>query len=256
MPSDDLPGMDYAFGLTPLGDEGRERMGRCLELAKRRVIDLLWRSASIEVAGITFPRTRDVFRGVDPGDARARDVAVVNNLKRAWERLFAAAGDVPCWGDLSDYNALVTAGVDAGGGLLRTEPVSITGTEWTPGMPGDVDAELFDDLSAPDPEDRALSVFLSVCRGQWFADGNKRTAVMAANHCLIHDGVGVFALPPERMRDDFIPRLLAFYESGDRGPFAAWLSRHAIGRLDDGGLTRAQMDGEDPAAPGARADDA
>lgn len=38
------------------------------------------------------------------------------------------------------------------------------------------------------PEDRALLMFCKITRGQWFNDGNKRTALMTANHALINAG--------------------------------------------------------------------
>lgn len=91
-----------------------------------------------------------------------------------------------------------------------------------------------------------MNLFASISRGQWFSNGNKRTSAMAANHCLIHDGVGIFALPPERMDDEFRDRLIGFYESDDRGPFIDWLKYHAVGRLVDNGLTSAQKNGDDP----------
>lgn len=39
------------------------------------------------------------------------------------------------------------------------------------------------------PEDRALLMFCKITRGQWFNDGNKRTALMTANHALINAGI-------------------------------------------------------------------
>ena len=68
---------------------------------------------------------------------------------------------------------------------------------------------------------------------------------MAANHSLIHDGTGIFALPPERVDDEFRDLLLTYYETDDRRPFLDWLRYHAIGRLDLNGLTQAQHDGID-----------
>ena len=78
----------------------------------------------------------------------------------------------------------------------------------------------------------------AITRGQWFNDGNKRTALMAANHVLINAGIGVFAISPSLKRD-FTNRLLRYYESDDPAPLCAWLRDYAIGRLP-GGLTSAE----------------
>ena len=81
-------------------------------------------------------------------------------------------------------------------------------------------------------------MFCAITRGQWFNDGNERTALMAANHVLINAGIGVFAISPSLKRD-FTNRLLRYYESDDPAPLCAWLRDYAIGRLP-GGLTSAE----------------
>lgn len=232
------------------GDQGEGATERCVELAKRKSIDLLWKTANIEVRGLTFPDTRDVFNGISPGGAKARDVAILNNLKHAWRFMFDNVEWPVDWQYLSEYNRLITEGVEPGEGMLRNEIVTIGGTEYVPPVPAydEVRAQIDRDLRQREPEDRALNLFASISRGQWFANGNKRTSAMAANHSLIHDGVGYFALPPERVETDFKDRLLGYYETNERGPFVDWLKYHAVGHLEDDGLTKAQIDGADAIA--------
>ena len=93
-------------------------------------------------------------------------------------------------------------------------------------------------MSERSAEDQALLMFCAITRGQWFNDGNKRTALMAANHVLINAGIGVFAISPSLKRD-FTNSLLRYYESDDPAPLCAWLRDYAIGRLP-GGLTSAE----------------
>lgn len=81
-------------------------------------------------------------------------------------------------------------------------------------------------------------LFCAITRGQWFNDGNERTALMAANHVLINAGIGVFAISPSLKRD-FTNRLIRYYESDDPAPLCAWLRDYAIGRLP-GELTSAE----------------
>lgn len=241
-------GVDDADVAPPMGAGTVSNAEACVNLAKRRTIDLLWKTASIEVRGLTFPDTRDVFKGITPGDARARDVMVLNNLKHAWQFLFDNTDWPVDWQYLSEYNRLVGDGLEPSPGRLRNDMVTIGGTRYVPPVPSydGVRDQIGKDLGLDDPEDRALNLFASISRGQWFSNGNKRTSAMAANHCLIHDGVGIFALPPERMDDEFRDRLIGFYESDDRGPFIDWLKYHAVGRLVDNGLTSAQKNGDDP----------
>lgn len=58
-------------------------------------------------------------------------------------------------------------------------------------------------MNEPDPVRQATHLFAVACRIQWFFNGNKRTATMGANHVLIHAGAGIFALPPQRIDQDF-----------------------------------------------------
>ena len=68
---------------------------------------------------------------------------------------------------------------------------------------------------------------------------------MAANHMMIHDGVGVFVLPPQHMESTFRTELICWYETGDYARFGSWLDYHAVGLLENDGRTQAQIDGVD-----------
>ncbi|MCH9275609.1 Fic family protein [Bifidobacterium amazonense] len=208
------------------------------ELAKRREIDLLWRTANIEVA-VTFPETDAIFKGIAPNGEQARKVRIVNNLKHAWQFLFDNTEWNVDWAYLSQYNRLVGDGLEPDPGMMRTMDVAIGGTDYVPDRPdydGVRDA-IARDLAYSDPEDRAIGLFCDISRGQWFANGNKRTAVLAANHQLIHDRAGVFALPPELMGRQFRDLLIDYYETNDKTTLSAWLKAHAISHLssDNGG---------------------
>ena len=58
---------------------------------------------------------------------------------------------------------------------------------------------------------------------------------MVANHQLIHDGIGVFSIPPED-KAQFVSMLLRYYETGDYSRLSDWLSQNAVGHVP-GGLT-------------------
>ena len=109
--------------------------------------------------------------------------------------------------------------------------VRISGTEYIPALPSHdaIRMDIDQCLVRVIPLTMAIGVFCRVCRGQWFANGNKRTATMKANHQLIHDGVGLFALPlPDLMGEDFRRVLTDYYESADESGMSAWLREHAI----------------------------
>lgn len=215
-----------------------EKRASVVRLAKRQIIDVLWKTANIEVDGITFPDTQEIFDGRAPAGMDVDDIIAVNNIKRAWMFLFNNIDHPVDWAYVSEYNRIVGEGlVDAAGGL-RTYDVRIGGTNWVPDLPSvessrDRISKLqHADLSA---EERAVDMFCAITRDQWFSDGNKRTALMVANHVLVNAGVGVFAIAPDLKRE-FTTLLLDYYESNNATELSAWLVDNAIERLP-GGLT-------------------
>ena len=128
-------------------------------------------------------------------------------------------------------------------GRLREYGVRIGGTGWVPEIPTveSPQERVRGILEESEGEDTAMLLFGAVTRGQWFSDGNKRTALMVANHQLIHDGIGVFSIPPED-KAQFVSMLLRYYETGDYSRLSDWLSQNAVGHVP-GGLTLAQSSG-------------
>lgn len=57
-------------------------------------------------------------------------------------------------------------------------------------------------------------LLLYVMRKQIFIDGNKRTAVIFANHNLISKGKGIIVIPAE-LADDYKNLLIGYYEGKD-----------------------------------------
>lgn len=214
---------------------------RSIELAKRLLVDSIWKTANIEVDGITFPDTQEIFEGRAPADMTVDGIVTVNNIKHAWQFLLDNVDYPVDWQYVAEYNRIVGEGLVRDAGMLRVYGVRIGGTAWAPDLPTldssrDRVAEI---MRQDDPLGRALDLFGAIARGQWFADGNKRTALMAANHELIHAGIGILSIQPSDKRE-FTTRLLTYYESGDYRSLRDWLARHAFGQVP-GGLTEAQM---------------
>jgi hypothetical protein len=54
-------------------------------------------------------------------------------------------------------------------------------------------------------------------RGQFFLDGNKRTAMLAASKEMITNGQGIIPIPVEFI-PRFTPLLVLYYEKGEADP--------------------------------------
>lgn len=57
-------------------------------LAKRNLVDTIWKSANLEGVNVTFPETQMIIDGFSIANKSIDDLTVILNLKRAWQYLF------------------------------------------------------------------------------------------------------------------------------------------------------------------------
>ena len=153
-----------------------------MELAKRLLVDSIWRTAKIEVDGVTFPDTQEIFDGRAPEGMSVDDIVTVNNIKRAWRFLLENIDYPVDWQYIREYNRIIGEGLVRDAGRLREYGVRIGGTGWVPEIPTveSPQERVRGILEESEGEDTAMLLFGAVTRGQWFSDGNKRTALMVA----------------------------------------------------------------------------
>lgn len=108
------------------------------------------------------------------------------------------------------------SGVVYNAGYVRNLPVSILGTSWDPGMPVEfeVKMDINNIMAIEEVTDRAVTLMLYLMRKQVFLDGNKRTAMLAANHIMVTNGTGIITVKPSQLKD-FTKKLVKYYETGD-----------------------------------------
>lgn len=193
-------------------------------LAKRNLVDSIWKEANIEGIGVTFPETKEIFEGRTVRGLSVDDTIAINNLKHGWQFILENL-DAPV--DLAfvrQVNMLVGQGIVNGAGDLRLFDVGIGGTRWKPEIPDfDQASAMVSGIASREPgQDRALDMFAALCRAQLFSDGNKRTAQLVANKMLIASGNGILAIPVEE-KAEFEALLIEFYETGDSKRFHAFL---------------------------------
>ena len=187
-----------------------------IDLAKRNMVDSIYKQAKLEGMAVTFLDTETVVEGGLISNLSANDVQKINNLKHAWQFILdeGVATSPSDYNILCYINKLVEEGLYYSAGQLRDVPVSIGGTTWKPEIPieGVVRDELQQILAIEDVYERAIKAQLYVSRGQLFIDGNKRTATLFANHILISNGHGIIVVPEDRV-PEYKKLLIAFYET-------------------------------------------
>ena len=184
-----------------------------IDMAKRLLIDSIWKSANLEGLGTTFPKTEAILANA-PTETKSEEVLFVINMKRAWLFLLDNLDSPNNVMLLREYNKVVGELLFRNNGEIRTFPVQIGGTAWEPELPNSIDiAERLQEIDRLENiELKALKCFCFVARTQMFADGNKRVAQLIANKILIENNIGIFQIPIEKL-ERFKTLLIEFYET-------------------------------------------
>lgn len=203
-------------------------------VAKRNIVDYIWKSARLEGLGVTYPDTEAIFNGMSVNGVKVSDIIAVNNLKHAWQFVLENLEYPVDYAYICQINRLV--GGDSlilNAGFIRNMPVSIGGTTWKPNLP--IEAQIKEQLeefrAIENPTERAITLMLYIMRKQMFLDGNKRTAMLAANTEMIASGCGIITVPIEKQRD-FTTMLVAYYESGDMTDIGKFIYEECIDGID------------------------
>lgn len=116
--------------MEPVRNDTTTDRRTAVELAKRLLVDLIWRTAKIEVDGVTFPDTQEIFDGRAPEGMSVDDIVTVNNIKRAWRFLLDNIDYPVDWQYIREYNRIIGEGRVRDAGRLREYGVRIGGTGW------------------------------------------------------------------------------------------------------------------------------
>lgn len=202
-----------------------------IEMAKRMLVDSIWKSANLEGLGTTFPKTEAILANA-PTTTKTEEVLFVINMKRAWQFLLDNLEYNNCIMLLREFDKIVGELLFHYAGEIRTIPVQIGGTSWEPEMPhtGIIMDSINEIEQIEDTELKALKYFCYIARTQMFIDGNKRVAQLMANKVLIENNVGIFQIPIEKL-EEFKGMLIEFYETGNDVKIIEFMKEYCIRRI-------------------------
>lgn len=209
---------------------------RNLEFARANMKTSIYEQAVLEGVSTTFPQTEDIIEGGEVNGMTVQDVQKVLNLKHAWE--FVLDPDVLTFPSsldiLQHIGKLVNEGFFTDGGAIRSVPVRIGGTSYTPPVP--FESRIREELDALiDSDDSTINVAIKLClycmKTQVFQDGNKRAAVIFANHYLISRGAGLLVIP-EGDVPQFRELLVAYYEGHHEDEMMDFMQKKAYRSMD------------------------
>ncbi len=216
--------------LALLGYEDKELsegVRKNLESAGANMKANIYAQAVLEGVATSFPQTEEIIENGKVHGVSATDVQKILNLKHAWE--FILDQDViqseTNYYMLCHIARIVNEGFFYNGGRIRGVPVTIGGSGYMPPLPVEsVVKERIVQIAGQ--EKAAVDVAIELClycmKTQVFLDGNKRAAVIFANHYLIAHGMG-FLVIPEKEVPEFKKLLVAFYEGEDVSVICAFM---------------------------------
>ena len=201
-------------------------------VAKRNIVDYIWKSANLEGIKISYPQTQVIYNQGIINGLTILEVITVNNLKYAWDYILkdnlSYDFEVLCHLHKLVCDKLV---LDGDLGKLRTTPVNIGGTSWKPMflVESQIKEELKELMEQPEKSktEIAIEVMLWIMRRQMFIDGNKRVAMLFANKIMIDNGCGIITTSVEN-QPIFFEKLIKFYETGDNKDLKNWIYQTSI----------------------------
>lgn len=202
-------------------------------VAKRNIVDYIWKSANLEGIGVTYPETKVIYEGGIINGLKVDEVIAINNLKYAWEFILENEDLKNDFNTLCHIESLVADKLvlEQDLGRIRTTPVNVGGTKWKPLFP--IESKIKEELEQLlNQEEKtkteiAIEIMLWIMRRQMFIDGNKRTAMLFANKIMIDNGCGIITISQEYQKD-FYEKLIKYYESGDMQDLKKWIYDNCI----------------------------
>ena len=198
-----------------------------LDFARANMKANIYDQAVLEGVATSFPQTEEIIENGKVNGMTASDVQKILNLKHAWEFIL----DQDVIQAKSDYYVLchiarlVNEGFFTDGGRIRGVPVTIGGSSYIPPLPKEFEVrERIEEILQSDMADidKAICLCLYTMKTQVFIDGNKRAAVIFANHFLIAHGQGFLVIPEVHVAE-FKNLLVAYYEGEDEWIITAFL---------------------------------
>ncbi|WP_462268027.1 Fic family protein [Desulfobacter sp.] len=202
---------------------------RSLMLAKRQLSELVYDAVNLEGIPFTLPEIQTLLDGITVGGHKVADQEIALNQANAWRTLFrwvaqekfSISAQTAC-----ELHAIAGKNEALAWGKFRIGSVTIAGTDYMP--PNSEDLPLLfeafiDELpQIVDIYDRAIHVFLTMARKQFFYDVNKRMGRFMMNGLLLSEGYPAINLPAKHQLK-FNNLMLAFYQTGQQKPMNHFL---------------------------------
>lgn len=204
-------------------------------MAKRLLVDVVYKSANLEGIAVTFADTNDILNDVNVTSIKPSEISKVCNLRDAWKYVIEHINDELTLGFIQEVHKLVAKSELPYNklGVLRDSGVLISGTNWRPEIPdiNTIYQEFTEIQKIENITERAITTMLWIMRSQMFMDGNKRVALMVCNKILIENGKGIMAVPVE-LDGKFKTMLVNYYETNSMEELKQWVYDNCLDGIE------------------------
>ena len=202
-------------------------------IAKRNIVDYIWKSANLEGIGVTYQETQAIYDGGIVNGLTVNNIIAICNLKNAWQFILENADINYDFNLLCHIHKLVADRLvlEQDLGRIRTTPVNVGGTKWQPQFP--IESQIVEELNIllnqkeKSKTEIAIELMLYIMRKQMFIDGNKRVAMLFANKIMIDNGCGIITVAQE-YQPTFYEKLIKYYETNEMTDIKKWIYNYCI----------------------------
>jgi Fic family protein len=202
---------------------------KAIMLAKRQLAEFVYDSVNLEGIHFTLPEIQTLLDGITVGGHKVTDQRIALNQADTWRTLFELIERDQfelTQGKICALHLIAAKNEALEWGKFRSGGVTIAGTGYMP-PPAEKLPELFEKMvndanGREDIYDRAIHLFLTMSRCQFFYDVNKRMGRFVMNGFLLSCGFPAINLPAKRQLE-FNELMLAFYETDDQNQMNAFL---------------------------------
>lgn len=177
-------------------------INRNILLAKKYLVESIYRSANLEGALVNYPETQVICDGNVVNDVSEDNLNLILGIKDAWNWVF---NNIDCE---IDCDCLINFNIK----ICR---ISNLYAETFPDLIADKDIlnSKINQLTKDKSLENALSIFCYLMKARLFDEGNIATAIVFANMYMIQNGLGILSIPVERKLEFF--NLLTEYREND-----------------------------------------
>ncbi|MCD7819862.1 MAG: Fic family protein [Lachnospiraceae bacterium] len=183
-----------------------------IEFAKENMVQCIYSFARLEGINVSKKNIKQLCHGISVGGLPIADIYKINNLCQGWEFVLETVELPLDFSYIQKLNQIVNVAlVVPDAGTVRKKDTIVKWAGRKIGVPDrmSVEDEIVRIAHIPSVEERSVRMLLYIAGTRIFSVGNKRTALLAANHILIRDGKGILYIPADT-KDEFL-KLLAKY---------------------------------------------